>query len=55
MKKLSLKKDKMYVTYAKLNFVMTKIRKTNLNVIIKSEIIVITPENLEKLFIIFAI
>ena len=55
MKKLSLIKDKIYVTNAKLSFVMIKIWKANLNVIIKSEIIVITAENLEKLFIIFAI
>ena len=34
---------------------MIKIKKMNLNFIIKFEIIVITPENLEGLLIIFAI
>ena len=42
-------------TYAKKNFVMIKIRKANLNFTKKSEIIVITPENLEELLKIFAI
>ena len=55
MKKLSLIKDKKYITYANVSFVMIKISKANLNVIIKSEIIAITPENLEKLLIIFEI
>ena len=48
-------KNKKYVTYAKESFVMIKIRKANMTFIIKSEIIVITQENLEELLIIFAI
>ena len=48
-------KDEKYVKYAKGGSVMIKIRKANLNFIIKLEIIAITPENLEELFIIFAI
>ena len=48
-------KNKEYVTYAKESFVMIKIRKANMTFIIKSEIIVITQENLEELLIIFAI
>ena len=44
-----------YITYAKVGFVMIKIRKANLNVIIKSEIIAITSEDLEKLLIVFEI
>ena len=55
MKKLRSIKDKKYVTYAKKSFVMLKIRKANLDYTKKSEIIVITPENLEELLIIFAI
>ena len=43
-----------YVIYAKKSFVMIKIRKANMPFIIKSEIIVITPGNLEELLIIFA-
>ena len=46
--------DKKYVTYARDGFVIVKIKKANLNFIIKSEIIVITPENLEELLLIFA-
>ena len=48
-------KAKKYVIYAKRDFVMIKIKKVNLNFIIKLEIIFITPENLEGLLIIFAI
>ena len=48
-------KSKTYVIYAKEDFVMIKIKKVNLNFIIKLEIIFITPENLEGLLIIFAI
>ena len=48
-------KGQKYITYAKVGFVMIKIRKANLNVIIKSEIIAITPEDLEKLLIVFEI
>ena len=36
-------------------FVRMKIRKNNLNCTKKSEIIFITPENLEELLIVFAI
>ena len=55
MKKLSFIKDKKHVTYAKESFVMLKIRKANLNYSKKAEIIVITPENLEELLIVFAV
>ena len=55
MKNIGLMKGKKYVIYAKKNFVMMKKRKVNLNYIIKSEIIVITPENLEEMLIVFAI
>ena len=48
-------KSKKYATYAKGSFVLMKIRKTNLNFIIKSEMIAITLENLGELLIIFAI
>ena len=48
-------KSKTYVIYAKEDFVMIKIKKVNLNFIIKLEIIFMTPENLEGLLIIFAI
>ena len=41
--------------YAKKRFVVIKIRKANMSFIIKSEIIVITPGNLEVLLIIFSI
>ena len=41
-------KSKKYVIYVKKSFVMIKTRK-------KSEIIAITPENLEKLLIVNAI
>ena len=44
-----------YVTYVKNSFVLKKMREVNLNYIEKSEIIVITPKNLEKLLIVFAI
>ena len=55
MKKLSLIKSRKNVAYAMVSFVMIKKKKKNSNVIIKSEIIAITPENLEELLIIFAI
>ena len=55
MKKLSFIKYKKYAPYAKKSFVMIKIRKANLDYTKKSEIIVITPENLEELLIIIAI
>ena len=47
MKKLSFIKDKKYAAYAKKSFVMIRIRKANLGCTKKSEIIVVTPENLE--------
>ena len=55
MKKLSFIKNKKYVAYSEKSFLMIKIRKMNLNCTKESEIIVITPENLEELLIIFAI
>ena len=48
-------KSKKFVTYAKKNLVLMKMVKMNLNDTVKSEIIVITQENLEKLLIIFSI
>ena len=48
-------KSKKYVIYVEKGFVMIKIKKVNMSFIIKSEIIVITPKNLEKLLIIFVI
>ena len=48
-------KSKNFVTYAKNNLVQMKMIKINLNYTIKSEIIVITQENLEELLIVFAI
>ena len=50
MKKISFMRSKKFATYVKkgLVLIMTK-------VIIKSEIIVITPENVEELLIVFAI
>ena len=54
-KEITFMKAKKYVIYAKKSFVMIKIRKANMPFIIKSEIIAITPENLEELLIIFAI
>ena len=55
MKKISLMKGEKFVTYAKKSFVLTKMGKINLNYTKKSEIIVITLENLEELLIEFAI
>ena len=48
-------KNKKFVTDAKKNLVLIKMIKMNLNYIVKSEIIVITQENLEELLIVFAI
>ena len=48
-------KSKNFVTYAKKNLVLMKMIKMHLNYTIKSEIIVITLENLEELLIVFAI
>ena len=44
-----------FVTYAKKNLVLTKMIKMHLSYTMKSEIIVITLENLEELLIVFAI
>ena len=55
MKRMSVMKNKKFVSYAKKSFVMMKMRKVNLNYIIKLEIIAIAPENLEELLIVFAI
>ena len=48
-------KVKKYVIYAKEDFAMVKIKKANLNVIIKSDIIVTELENLEELLIVISI
>ena len=48
-------KSKRFVTYSKKNLVQMKIIKMNLNYTLKSEVIVITHENLEELLIVFAI
>ena len=48
-------KSKKFVTYVKKNLVLMKMVKMHLNYTIKSEIIVITGENLEELLIVFAI
>ena len=55
MKKISLMKSKKFVTYAKKNLIQIKMIKMCLNYTIKSEIIVITPKNLEELLIVFVI
>ena len=55
MKKLSFMEINNFVKYVKKNFVLMKMRKVNLNYTTKSEIIVITLENLEEFLIIFAI
>ena len=47
-------KSKKFVTYAKKNLVLMKIIKMHLNYTMKSEIIVITLENLGVLLIVFA-
>ena len=48
-------KQKVCYISEKKSFVMIKIKKANMIFILKSEIIVVTPENLEELLIIFAI
>ena len=48
-------KSKKFVTYAKKSLVLMKMIKMDLNYTVKSEIIVITLENLEELLIVFAI
>ena len=55
IKKVSLMKNKKFVTFATKNLVSMKMIKMNLNYTIKSEIIVITAENLEELLIVFVI
>ena len=54
-KKISFMKSKKFVTYAKKNSVQMKMIKMNLNYTVKSEIIVITQENLQQLLIVSAI
>ena len=48
-------KSKKFVTSGKENLVLIKMIKIFLNYTVKSEILVITQDNLEKLFIVFAI
>ena len=48
-------KGKKFIMYVKKSFFMMKIKKMNLNYTQKSEIIVITQENLEERLIVFAI
>ena len=55
IKKISLIKSKKFVTYAKKNLVLIEMTKIHLNYTIKSEIIVITLENLEELLTVIAI
>ena len=55
MKKLSLMKSKKFVIYAKKNLLQIKMIKRHLNYTTKSELIVITLENLDELLIVFAI
>ena len=55
MKKISLMKSKRFAKYVKKNLILMKMIKMHLNYIIKSEIVVITQENLEGLLIVFAI
>ena len=55
MKKTNLMKSKKFVIYAKKILIQIKMIKMRLNYTIKSEITVITPENLEKLLKIFVI
>ena len=47
--------EKKLVTYVKKSLALIKIMKMRLNYTIKSEIIAITPENLEELLIVFTI
>ena len=55
MMKISTMKSKNNATYDKKSFVMTKMKKPNLNYTKKLEIIVIIQENLEELLIAFVI
>ena len=54
-KETSLVKNKTFVTYAKKNLLLIRMMKIHSKNTIKSEIIVITQENLEELLIVFAI
>ena len=53
--KISLMKSRTFVTYVKKNLMQIKMIKTHLNYTIKSEIMVITLENVEELLVVFAI
>ena len=53
MKKVSFIKGKKCAGNARNSFIMTNIRKANLDCTKKSEIIFTTSENLEELLIIF--
>ena len=55
MKEISLPKSKKFVTYVNQNLVPIKMMMMTIKSIIKSEITVITPKNLEELLIIFVI
>ena len=48
-------KIKKFVKYVKKNLVMIKMIKVHLNYTIRSEIIIVTQENLADLLIVFAI
>ena len=52
---MSLMKSKRFVRYAKKNLLPIKMIKMRFNYTVKSEIIVITLENLEELLIVFTI
>ena len=52
---MSLIKSKKFAIYAKENLVLMKMMKMDLSYTIKSEINVITPENLEELLIVYLI
>ena len=51
----SFMKIKKFVIYVKKNLIQIKMIKMRLNYTTKLEIIVITPENLEELLIVFVI
>ena len=54
-KELLFMKDKNYAIYANKSFVMIKIRKVNMLLIISQRLLSLHPRNLEELLIIFAI
>ena len=54
-KKISLMNSKKFVIYAKKDLVLTDMIKMHLNYTVKSEIIVITLENLGELLIVIVI